>query len=261
MKYLIKFLTILNKETFKPKNSFIGYCAEDNSISNVKFLNEFDEWILCTCELQKLAQQYITENDIKNTSADELVAQYGRSKKYNGTTWSLVGGTLPETFKTLADEKYSDFYNKESVELPTGEQLDVPHFWAVINTSMHGFGNAGGWAGDLITYAADVKNGSCTSFPCGSFGMEDWIADSDAYIIYKSYSNDIVNDIQKYYKTKVTESSRKLGFKNDKTILERFNAINGFMEKMAINTLMKNYGVDATDIANAAEKMQNYLEN
>lgn len=58
----------------------------------------------------------------------------------------------------------------------------------------------------------------------------------------------------------MTEEFRKNEFKTDKTILERFNNC-GFMEKIAINTLMKNYSVDNTDISVAAEKMETYLNS
>lgn len=63
MKNLIKFKTLSEKQMFKSIHRFIGYCVENKKIG-VEF-TEFDKWINDINELQKLAQKYISDNNIK----------------------------------------------------------------------------------------------------------------------------------------------------------------------------------------------------
>ena len=203
-----------------------------------------------------MAELYISENS-SSVKPDLLVCQYGRINRYNDNTWQIAGGSLPESFKKMADKYYSIFPQIQKINLPNGDVLDAPHFWAVLNTMMTGFGDLGGWGGDLVEFAANVKADNTVTFPSGDFNREDWISDADGYNIYTLYPDNILLGLKTYFTSTLTEKQRVVGFKTSETIGDRFQNSSNFDY---LSVLMIQKGVTSTEIALAAQKMQEYLD-
>jgi hypothetical protein len=205
---------------------------------------------------------YIDENKSSyniTTNTDMLMSQYIRSKKYTGTTWDVACGTIDSSFSSFLDETYLDFANQETVDLPNGETLELHHFWAAINGLYNGYGDLCGWAGDLVEYGADLASDSTIEFPNSSrFSKSDWIADADAYNIYKSYSSNIVEGLKAYYTKTLSEQYRINNFINEKTIYDRFTSSSNYA---LLKVLMYQKGTSSTNLKLAATKMQTYLDN
>jgi hypothetical protein len=203
--------------------------------------------------LKELTEKYIKENN-KSDSADSLIALYGRSTTYTGSEWDTLGGTLDDSYINYVSE-YSYFRNIKFIQLPDGNELDAPHFWAVINMSFKGNGDIGGWAGDLVTFQADIDNDSSIDFPDKSFGYQDWISDADAYSIYANSKSDILAGMKEYYNGNLTEEYRVASFYNGKTIKKRFSDSSNYLKLWALE-LKK--GV--SNVNDASQKMQAYLD-
>lgn len=194
-----------------------------------------------------------------------LITQYGRINRYNSSTWDIAGGKIPAYVKAELDgnEVFKAFSEVQEISLPNDDTWDAPHFWAALNGMMKNTGDLCGWGGDLVEFAADVKSNNSISFPSNSFNEKDWKADADAYNIYKIYksgtSGTILDAIETYATSSLTENYRITKFlEGGSDILTRFNnSPNGFL----LNVLMSQKGVNATDIAKAAEKMQLYIDN
>lgn len=191
-------------------------------------------------------------------SSDLILAQYGRIGRYNDSTWAVAGGNIDASLKAELDAKFLYFQNIQEIDLPNGDKLDAPHFWAVINTLFKGYGDLGGWAGDLVQFAATLKTNPSETFPTsssGGFDKVDWNSDADAYNIIKTYSNDLLSDMQAYFIEDLSEKQRIDEFITENDIETRFNNSNN---KLFLNFLMTKYGV--TSITDAATKMQTYLD-
>ena len=185
------------------------------------------------------------------------LSQYLRMNVYNGTTWDTACGKLDSTIKTRLDEKYSEFAKTLQVQTYKGDLLDVPHFWAVINGLYKGNGDLCGWAGDLVTFAADLKQNSELEFPALSFNEEDWQADADAYNIFNREGTDLIAKM-KTYMSSVNEKLRINEFiKGGENVLNRYNSSSN---KFLLSLLAAKSSVSATDISLAASKMQTYID-
>lgn len=197
-----------------------------------------------------------------SSNPELLIVQYGRINRYNSSTWDVAGGKIPEAVKTELDnnEAFRAFSEVQTISLPNGETWDAPHFWAALNGMMKNNGDLCGWGGDLVEFAADVKSNSSISFPSLSFNAEDWRSDADAYNIYISHtSGTILDAIGAYAKASLTENYRITKFlEGGSDITARFNSS---PNKLLLNILMSQKGVNATDVANAAEKMQLYIDD
>jgi hypothetical protein len=187
------------------------------------------------------------------TNTDMAMAQYIRSKFYTGA------GSLDSTFTSYLDTKYKDFALQESIVVPNGDTLELPHFWAAVNGLYNGFGDLCGWAGDLVEYGADLQSDSTITFPNSSrFSKSDWIADADAYNIYQLYSSNIVEGMKAYYTKTLSEQYRINSFINEKTIYNRFTSSGNYLY---LRLLVNQKGTSMTYVQKAAEKMQEYLDN
>jgi hypothetical protein len=208
-------------------------------------------------KIKAFIDDYKTEHSSISASTDLILAQYGRIGRYDDVTWDKAGGTIDSDLRSALDSKYSFFKRVQEVELPNGDTIDAPHFWAVINTIMTGNGDLGGWAGDLVEYAALLKTSPDEPFPTiqGAFDRGDWNSDADAYNIMKTYSNDVISDIESYFTKDLIEKQRIDMFITNDDIKTRFN---NSSNKGYLMILMLKYGV--SDITDAAEKMQEYLD-
>ena len=209
-------------------------------------------------KIEEFINNYKKIHTTITASTDLIIAQYGRIGKYNDGNWNIIGGTINTDLKTALDENFSYFQKIQTIELPNGDKLDAPHFWAVINTIMTGHGDLGGWAGDLIQFATTLKTNPTETFPTstsGGFDKIDWNSDADAYNIMKTYTNDVLNNIQTYFTDKLTEKYRINEFITNDNIETRFN---NSTDKLLLKILMQQYGV--TNITDAATKMQNYID-
>lgn len=198
-------------------------------------------------------------------SADELMAKYGRSKAYNSSNWDTVGGSLSDAtylkFKALADAKYPDYLSKKTLQLSNGDVIDLPHFWATISAQINGYGNLGGWAGDLIQLAGDIATGATATFPSGRFGKEDWVSDADAYNLQQM--GGYVNNLANYWST-ITEKTRVAKFtashSNIKSWYDSITSSWTGKESWALTLLETQEGATSSSLKQAANAMQSYLD-
>lgn len=216
-----------------------------------------DSLLTVANEIKVIAQQYLDEKGDTKTSADMLVAQYGRSAKYNSSNWKSIAGTLPADFQALISENYASFPLIDLVDLPNGDQLEAAHFWAAINASFFGNGDLGGWAGDLVQLAQDIHNDSNTTFPSAQFSREDWVSDADAYILYNEHSDNILAGMEQYLTAELSERDRVLRFDNGQTVSSRFTSSPNYM---MLSMLMYSYGVSQSDLSKAIEQLQAYID-
>lgn len=217
-----------------------------------------DSLLTVAREIKVIAQQYLDAKGDTHTSADLLVAQYGRSETYNSTQWTTIAGTLPADFKALVSTDYAAFPKIHLVDLPNGDQLEAPHFWAAINASFMGNGDLGGWGGDLVQLAQDIHNNAETTFPSPKFSREDWVSDADAYILYNNYPDDILAGMEQYYRPELTEAERVGFFYDGKSIATRFTTSPNYM---LMYMLMYSYKVTQSDLDQAEALLQDYIDS
>lgn len=209
-------------------------------------------------KIKEFIETYKIENPSVTNTSDFILSQYGRINRYNDSTWAIAGGTIPTELKTELYEHFPYFPLIETIKIPNGDIIDAPHFWAVVNTIMNGFGDLGGWAGDLVEFAAELLKNPSEEFPTTAyaFDREDWNSDADAYNIMKTYSNNLLDDMKAYFLKSLTEKQRINTFITSEDIKTRFN--NSPNRNPYLSVLMIKYGV--SDITNAATKMQTYLD-
>lgn len=217
-----------------------------------------DSLLTVAQEIKAMAQQYLEEQGDVSTSADLLVAQYGRSAHYNSSQWRTIAGSLPTDFAALVSDRYPTFPEIDLVDLPNGDQFEAAHFWAVINASFMDNGDLGGWGGDLVQLAQDVHNDAQTTFPSLLFSRADWVSDADAYIIQHEYPDDILAGMEQYYTPELTEGYRVRHFDNGQRISKRFTSSPNYM---LLYMLMYSYNVSQSDLNQATELFQSYIDS
>jgi hypothetical protein len=193
---------------------------------------------------------------------DLNVALYGKSgvPAYNNETWNSLTGTLSESIRTELDKKFSWFPQVSEIELPNGDILDAPHFWASISMYFVGHGDLGSWAGDLIQYANDLHENPNLNFPDGAFGLLDWKSDLDAHNIYYRISGAKgFREVIREYWPEVTEESRCREWLIRGTgVSSRFqNSTDSTFLRMLRSTYPN---ITDNDITLAISKMQAYLD-
>lgn len=163
-------------------------------------------------QLQMAAQKYSKNSNRKEKSA-LFTLQYIRQGniEYQDKTWNLMAGREAD-FETYIEK--SDVTrdvgnwlreNKQLYDPVSGNSIDFLHMIATINVYLKWdsvqldggeYGDIGGWAGDCIQLAREVKEASIESHQMslymeehigndGYFGKEDMLADMDAYNIYQ----------------------------------------------------------------------------
>lgn len=200
---------------------------------------------------------------------------YGRSQVYCDSNWDTACGSLTSdtylAFKALADAQYASFPSRRTLTLPNGDNLDVPHFWAVIDGIYSGHGDGCGWAGDLVQFAKDLSTEQYANvnFPAARFGVDDWISDADAYNLHKLYPSCIIENMYNYWRL-ITETNRVRTFKTSDSILTRYNNSQDKSKAFLLGVPMltgieiKEFGLltnASPYISVAANKMQAYLNN
>lgn len=217
-----------------------------------------DSLLTVAREIKVIAQQYLDDKGDTKTSADMLVAQYGRSSQYNSDQWTAIAGNVPADFKALVSTDYATFPKINLVDLPNGDQLEAAHFWAAVNASYMGNGDLGGWGGDLVQLAQDIHSNAETTFPSSRFSREDWVSDADAYILYNNYPDDILAGMEQYYRPELTEAERVSSFYDGKSIATRFTTSPNYM---LLYMLMYSYKVTQTDLNQAIDIFQAYIDS
>lgn len=193
---------------------------------------------------------------------DQNIVLYGKSgvPAYNTETWNSLTGVLSGSIKTELDRRFSWFPQVLEIELPNGDLLDAPHFWASLSMYLVGHGDLGGWAGDLVQFANDLHTNPDVDFPSGSFSKEDWCSDLDAHNVYQKISSEkgLLEVLNEYW-PEVTEGSRCRGWLTKGTgVISRFQ---NSPDSSFINLLRQTLYPEVTndDITAAAAKMQEYL--
>lgn len=193
---------------------------------------------------------------------DLNLALFGKSGvlAYNTETWTSLTGTLPELVKTRLNKEFSWFPKVSEIELPGGDILDAPRFWAALSMYFANHGDFGSWASDLVQFANDLRENPDQEFPGGAFGVPVWKSDLDAHNVYYRISGvkGLLEVLQEYW-PEVTEGSRCRGWLTKGTgVISRF-------QNSQDSALLSAYRVDYypsvsdNDIALAASKMQEYL--
>lgn len=138
----------------------INYKSENNEIEehNKKVLNKVQK-------LQKLAQDYITENEVTTTST-ELTLSFIRKDKYSTGFWETLLGSLDTNFisyVTAKDPTLTFTEDDNLIDKTTLKEIDFIHMCAALNT-YYKYKNTtsmfsphyAGWAGDLMTLLSEV---------------------------------------------------------------------------------------------------------
>ncbi len=194
---------------------------------------------------------------------DRNVALYGKSgvPVYNTTAWIMMTGSLSANIKTELDKKFSWFPQVTEIELPSGDIIDAPHFWATMSMYFVNHGDLGGWAGDLVQFANDLHSNPEASFPSGSFGPGDLKADLDAHNIYYRMSGEKgLLEVLREYWSEATEDSRcRVWLTRGTGVLSRFQ--NSPDASLLSALRLTSYPeVTDSDITLATSKMQAYLD-
>lgn len=235
-------------------------------------LTPFDVYMTQTEELYKIAQEVINETTDTTskpqvTNADQLVSMYGRSKTYNSGKWSSYVGSLsgPQytAFKAKADAAYPNYLDIKTLETPSGDTFDVPHFWATINGQIVGYPNLIGWGGDLAQFAGDYENNHSITFPSNRFGIEDFVADLDAYNLGKlgTANSGYIASMREYFSTITQKKRCELFTSDNKTILKKYDSAT---DNTDMNTLFIYYTgsiFPGSIRVTVSTMMQNYIDN
>ena len=222
------------------------------------------EWTLAKLqELEQIAETY------DETQAELLTYIYVRCKRYTTLSWVMMAGALPEEFQTyLEDNQTKDLQALQTqniLELPNGEPCDFVHMIAVINMIERGYPVVGGWGGDLVQLASNIKecSGSFNELLTeakkrlgaedGLFNEMDIYADMDAVNLHqrKAESGALISEVMEGYYATIDIKSRVNEF--IKNQFQRANVTNTelrecvyqvFEENDWVQLLCKNYGVD-----------------
>ena len=199
--------------------------------------------------LYSLASQYTNNKELAN----QLVFQFIRQNKYNGSKWNIVAGQVDKKFveyvTKLKPELVKYFAGDVFINDPSGDKVDFIHFAATINALLYDskgaqafivtethLDNLAGWAGDLQTLIKEVlkdtKNSNdystvykSTSKLMGevgtTFSMSDLLADVDAVNIRELLGSASIGDVfRSYYgsgyKTRYTDFVGSVASKVDK---------------------------------------------
>lgn len=235
-------------------------------------LTPFDVYMTQTEELYQLAKQTINETTDTTskpqvTNADQLVSMYGRSKTYNSGKWSSYVGSLsgPQytAFKAKADAAYPNYLDVKTLETPNGDTFDVPHFWATINGQIVGYPNLIGWGGDLAQFAGDYESNQSIIFPSNRFGIEDFVADLDAYNLGNlgTANTGYITSMREYFSAITQKKRCELFTSDNKTILKKYDSAK---DNTDMNTLFIYYTgslFPGSTRVTVSTMMQNYIDN
>lgn len=164
-------------------------------------------------------EAFAKKSNVKD--ANLLTLQYLRHLKSNGAygndgedydgLWPKMAGTIDSEFCKYIDNKYQSLvvnFNDPIEKI----KYDILHFAATLNAYLYPLlgldiavaddiaDDFAGWAGDLITYADNIKDEAisqekankliCSTEEESNFKLEDYLADIDAFNVFKLLDND-----------------------------------------------------------------------
>jgi len=162
-----------------------------------------------------------------------LILIYIRSGRYQSGIWNTAAGSVDMAFAAYVTQMdsqngtYTALLKKlGDILLPNGERTDAVHMFATMNMIDTGFGDLGGWGGDLCSMMQDMASmsGSLDELTAiaaarlgsseGQFGQQDLIADLDAANIMAAVneSTSLTAAVSLYFGTSYSEYRRVTGF-------------------------------------------------
>lgn len=111
--------------------------------------------------LEILAQQFLTTNNIKYYSPQELACIYIRCDRYSSGSWNFLAGSKNQQFEQYVesiDPSIKILKAVTSLILPNGDSTDFIHMMAAINMYEEKCGPLGSWAGDTAQLVTNIKN-------------------------------------------------------------------------------------------------------
>lgn len=176
------------------------------------------------------------------TLTDHDICIYGRGQGYSDSFWLTYGGELQGDPGT----GFTWFPGLSVYQDNTGREVNLGKLWAALSTYYSGHGDMGGWAGELVRYAASIK----TEFPESRF-----IEVFDAYNISR-LGMSLSDAITEYYGG-LTETDRILGFKTGgQNISFRFTGSSDYQNLRSMKTSL--FVTDDT-MTRAISQMQEFL--
>lgn len=233
----------------------------------------FSEALKDLAILESYIKEYKSGKSI-SASLNHLVLSYIREGVYTSTEWSIAGGSSPSDLDQYIIDKDAEKNTSarqvrkyREMYLPSGEQIDFVHLFAVMNgidfgeSFTAGYSTLVGWGGDTAELLKDIKDEKGTLDELveiaktkylgikGAFGPADLISDIDAPIILskKNDDNTFSEIMQDYYRSKESEDRNnnfiKITFPNVANADLRKEAFNRYSNDMFINVLECKFGV------------------
>lgn len=190
--------------------------------------SDFAEIIEYMEDLEEAAREYAAGSG--RYSAEELILIYIRTgnSAYNDSLWNLLAGGAVADFEKFVLENApgaSRLKELRTVTLPGGESTDISHMFAAMNMIYKGYGDLGGWIGDICDLMYDISEltgseeelltAAGSRFRAfGRFGIEDWNADMDAYniMLLVSQKMSVSQAMINYFSEDLSESERCVKF-------------------------------------------------
>lgn len=194
------------------------------------------------------------------SKSDLTLCQCIRYNTYKGTSWDTIADTPNSTDITTYNNSKYNFNNIKFILLPNGELLDCPHFFVVLNVGLFNkkYIDLASWAGDLITYAKELENETVTKFPQGTFPLEDYVSDLDAYNISNMDGDTLEGKLASYYNGNLYLKRETIFLGNTNLSTKYQNSAASLMLGMLIINQEFSNSTDA--INNAIEKIQQYMD-
>lgn len=209
----------------------IGIGTGSNEVSKVSYkeanYKSSNEALLAEVKkVQDVVKKHMAEGSWSGYSAAELVSQYFRHERYNSGIWNsyvpIQGGLVDAVESEVTVNVNLTDESAKLYDLETGKEIDFIHMLATLELyltcnsnalcSMAGISDFGGWAGDLAelgVQVADLRISGTTDTALlqkysdsmlgtnkagSSFSSADILADLDALVLFKDYTDSGIMD-------------------------------------------------------------------
>lgn len=208
MKKLLKSIIIM---VIVLLDSITAYSSDMNSSNAISYIREIED--------------IANKRGGSTKEKDAMVLTYIREDTYNSVYWQVTGGKTTEYFNSLVDKNgnIKNIKTAYSINMADGSNIDIVHLSAAMNLIVNGLDCLGGWGGDIVEFASELKqmddggiNINKLAFErIGSaysrFNKNDILADIDAVNIMRlknTYEWSIADSIEFYYEKQLKNSNR-----------------------------------------------------